>query len=438
MSTTIQGDTAKSTQSSHKFNAVTGKANPNYKAPSSSSSSKSSSKDTIKALQRALNAKGANLKVDGINGPLTKAAAAKYGGSSSSSSSQSNSVNPFGIETITKTLSKGSNSTQVKELQKYLAANGYKGSDGKPLKVDGTYGPQTKTAVMEFQSKNGLKVDGIFGPKSLAKTKIISSTGVQEGIGKPSDDPSYEFNQETGDPNPKYNPNINTDKGFNTGDPTQDALLKELQDYIKTQQDAGLKINEKLNFDQNTLNKFLETAKKQVHPYYAQQIDTIKADVLRAAPQILQQYGNDIEKEKANFESTLGNARENYADSGLAFSGQRGKGELGLQSTENRNLGDLSQSYGNKLYDLGSGAEQKLGSENFNYDLGALKNYSTDLGGNGGFTLGNSSTPYQSGSYGIGSLQRDEASDLEARRQALLKSASESVVAGRDYTDLFS
>lgn len=38
---------------------------------------------TVKALQTSLNLKGANLKVDGIQGPLTNAAIAKYGGSSS-------------------------------------------------------------------------------------------------------------------------------------------------------------------------------------------------------------------------------------------------------------------------------------------------------------------------------------------------------------------
>jgi murein DD-endopeptidase MepM/ murein hydrolase activator NlpD len=51
---------------------------------SSSSGSSSMSKSQVMALQQSLNSKGANLKVDGILGPLTKAAQAKYGSTTSS------------------------------------------------------------------------------------------------------------------------------------------------------------------------------------------------------------------------------------------------------------------------------------------------------------------------------------------------------------------
>lgn len=363
------------------------------------------------------------------------------------SANKENAPKPSGINLITSTLNLGSQGEQVKALQQYLAGIGYKNADGTPLKADGIYGPMTKTAVMQFQSKNGLTPDGIFGPKSLAKTQQLTSTNMQadsaapgsinSGI-KPPDHPSNQFNTQTGEPNPNYNPNANGNS-FNTGDTAQDALLKELQSFIKAQQDAGLKLNAALNFDQATLDKFLETAKRQIHPFYQTQIDNIKADVLRTAPQILKNYGNDVEKEKANFENTLGTSRENYAGSGLAFSGQRAKGELGMETQQNRNLQELLQGYGNKLYELGRGAEEKIGAGNMQgYNLGALANYSANLSGNGGFKLNGSSNPYTSGGYQIGSLQNDEAAAQEARRQALIKSASESVVAGRSYNDLFA
>ncbi len=52
-----------------------------------------------------------------------------------------------------------------KVAQQQIALN----QKGANLKVDGIFGPETKTAVMQFQSKNGLTPDGVFGPKSLAK-----------------------------------------------------------------------------------------------------------------------------------------------------------------------------------------------------------------------------------------------------------------------------
>ncbi len=322
---------------------------------------------------------------------------------------------PAGINAVSSILNFGSQGEQVKELQNYLAGIGYKNADGTPLKADGIFGNATKTAVMQFQSKNGLTPDGIVGPLTIANLKKVTTTEAQA------------------DQNAPISPTI----PINTGDPILDDTLRELQTFIKAQQDAGLKINEALNFDQNTLDKFLETAKKQVHPFYQQQIDAIKADVLRTAPQILQNYGNDVEKARAEFESGLGKAREGYADSGLAFSGQRGAGERGMEAEQNRNLQTLNQGYGNKLYDLGRTAEQKIGADN-TPSLGSLANYSANLSGNGGFTLVGSSTPYTSGGYNTGSLQRDEAADIEARNQALKKTASESVVAGRDYSSLFA
>lgn len=51
---------------------------------------------SVKATQTALNAKGANLKVDGIQGPLTNAAIAKYGTTSSSGSASAPKTATFG------------------------------------------------------------------------------------------------------------------------------------------------------------------------------------------------------------------------------------------------------------------------------------------------------------------------------------------------------
>lgn len=60
------------------------------------------------------------------------------------------------------TLEPGDTGAQVKALQRALKSLGYAVG-----KVDGQYGPTTKTAVAAFQHASGLTADGIFGPKTL-------------------------------------------------------------------------------------------------------------------------------------------------------------------------------------------------------------------------------------------------------------------------------
>jgi peptidoglycan hydrolase-like protein with peptidoglycan-binding domain len=389
-SVTIQGDTATSTLSSHQYNAVTGAKNPNYVAPVTTPT------------------------------PTTPA--------QTSSSSSTTTPKPTGINTISSTLTFGSQGDQVKALQTYLSGMGLVGADSKPLKADGIYGADTKAAVMQFQQQHGLTQDGIFGPKSLAAMQNVTNTSAQYQTIAPATTttPPATTSSDTSTTTP---PSI-------TGNPAQDALLQELQTYITNQQNQGLTINPALNFDQATLDKFLTTAQNQVHPYYASQIAGIKADVLQALPGVMQDYNNKIADTTQTFQNDLSNSRESNANAGLAFSGSRAKGELGMADTQNRNLQSLSTTYGNQLYNLGSTAEQKLGAAN-TPSLGSLNTYSANLGGNGSIDSTGSTTPYTPGQYQIGSLTNEEQAAITARNQALKSTASADVVAGRSYNDLF-
>ncbi|WP_332604154.1 N-acetylmuramidase family protein [Acinetobacter sp. ESBL14] len=60
----------------------------------------------------------------------------------------------------------GSKGDAVATLQKQLAALGYKNIGGKPLNVDGNFGPSTEAAVIQFQRKHGLVDDGKVGDKT--------------------------------------------------------------------------------------------------------------------------------------------------------------------------------------------------------------------------------------------------------------------------------
>jgi peptidoglycan hydrolase-like protein with peptidoglycan-binding domain len=72
-------------------------------------------------------------------------------------------------------LRRGSKGEQVKFLQDMLNQADRKQNFGNPppLKVDGDFGPQTETAVKNFQKYYGLVIDGVVGPKTWAKLQAV-------------------------------------------------------------------------------------------------------------------------------------------------------------------------------------------------------------------------------------------------------------------------
>ncbi len=70
----------------------------------------------------------------------------------------------------------GSRGSEVRDIQKKLAALGYYSGS-----VDGIYGSKTESAVRAFQRNCGLTADGIAGPKTLLYLGLGDSSGAQYG-----------------------------------------------------------------------------------------------------------------------------------------------------------------------------------------------------------------------------------------------------------------
>lgn len=69
-------------------------------------------------------------------------------------------------------LKPGSSGHPVQALQTGLAKLGYTGRDGAPLRRDGIFGRNTRTAVEAFQRDHGLTVDGIAGPDTRRALEV--------------------------------------------------------------------------------------------------------------------------------------------------------------------------------------------------------------------------------------------------------------------------
>jgi putative chitinase len=73
-------------------------------------------------------------------------------------------------------LEQGSRAPEVRELQVLLKRKGFDAGQ-----ADGEFGPKTKTAVMAFQSAQGLEADGVVGPKTWAALAAAPSRPTEPG-----------------------------------------------------------------------------------------------------------------------------------------------------------------------------------------------------------------------------------------------------------------
>ncbi|GAA0684237.1 peptidoglycan-binding protein [Dyella marensis] len=82
-------------------------------------------------------------------------------------------------------LKEGDKGQDVSALQKQLHDLGYKGADGKPLRVDGQFGPGTKGALEAFQHDHHLQRDGEAGPLTQKQLQTQTRLHAQEQAAKP-------------------------------------------------------------------------------------------------------------------------------------------------------------------------------------------------------------------------------------------------------------
>jgi peptidoglycan hydrolase-like protein with peptidoglycan-binding domain len=117
-----------------------------------------------------------HLQVDGIAGPQTMGALGSGGAVSGGGGG-----GPVSSGGGQPTLRQGSSGPAVADLQRKLAGAGFN-----PGGVDGVFGPNTRNAVIRFQSAHHLGVDGVVGPQTWGALGGSSfTTGGGGGVNNP-------------------------------------------------------------------------------------------------------------------------------------------------------------------------------------------------------------------------------------------------------------
>lgn len=286
--------------------------------------------------------------------------------SATSATAQTGGTSPI----INSQLSLGSKGADVTALQKFLG-----------ITADGNFGPQTQAAVKAWQAQNGLQADGNVGPQTMAK--INSGTGTQtsqtgtQSVGlspKPADDPSNQYNTDTGQPNPNYNSSSNNNSNSNTQNNSQityqstgnsqvDAALANMQTLIDNMSKTG-QIPPGLQVTDAITSQFLQAAHQAVDPYTQQQIKSavsdLNANLANQGTQFQNQQGQIVQ----DFGTALASEQNQAGGNGTAFGGQRAINELNMANSTNRSLASLgSQAAYNIGGALRTGAGQ-VGADN--------------------------------------------------------------------------
>lgn len=129
--------------------------------------------DSVRTLQRALNDRGASLRVDGVYGPATLQAVRDFQASSglavdgvagrrtwSALGTAPAAREASSSSTGTPVLRSGARGDDVRTLQKKLREH------GATMTADGVFGNRTDRAVRAFQSSVGLRADGVVGART--------------------------------------------------------------------------------------------------------------------------------------------------------------------------------------------------------------------------------------------------------------------------------
>jgi peptidoglycan hydrolase-like protein with peptidoglycan-binding domain len=113
------------------------------------------------------------LTVTGVFASKSGSPASKPSTTARTTSTASTQPNSASVRIPTTTLKPRDHGSQVKALQRALAALGYSGG-----RVDGSYGPATERALASFQRAHNLTADGIFGPATrTALSRAVRLSG---------------------------------------------------------------------------------------------------------------------------------------------------------------------------------------------------------------------------------------------------------------------
>ena len=354
-------------------------------------------------------------------------------------------------------LQPGQRGPEVEKLQNFLMSQGFLTEE----QIDtgpGIYGPQTTNAVKRWQEINGVENTsgpGYWGPQSIGVASgevvqpISTISNQPTTIAEPAtssifagglapDDPSNQFNTQTGQPNPNWTGNAGTrtdpnqpltneeyDAGADANPKVKEATeggstLEEILAAVESGDFSGLKDSTGQPFSAEDQQKALADAESDNKLYYEALQSKETADAESAMAKQKADYQDYLITSGQQFEADKSKSDQSSADRGVLFSGGRVQKERNMERAYSQDqasaLADTSRNIGNTArdfqYKYGNDAANNLSS---NYNLGGNSyNASRATGGVSSNGLSSIYNPSQYNYQGTRNTERSANSNQRA------------------------
>ena len=257
------------------------------------------------------------------------------------------------------TLKPGDKGEAVKQLQNWLVSQGYL-TQAQMNTGPGIYGPKTKAAIAAYQAANGIDTKGYPGYYGPITKQYIAN------IQQPTTQPTQSTQQSITQPTKQVTlPGGQQVTINNKGDIV--AGLDSLNKMLDAAKKSGMKVNPDLtpeDLKDLTLEDFMSQAESSIAPFYKQEFDLAKQDFSRILNQIKEGYQRNQEDIARQTEQAQLTGRQNLAERGLAFSGQRQQFETKITDAERRMEEANRRLSFNQAGQYGRTLERQLGTSN--------------------------------------------------------------------------
>ena len=356
----------------------------------------------------------------------------------------------------TTNLQPGQRGPEVEKLQQFLLSQRLLTQE-QIATGPGIYGPQTTAAVKSWQEINGVDNTtgpGYWGPQSIASasgdiSQPTSATSNQPQTpaqpatpsifagGLAPDDPSNQFNTQTGQPNPNWTGNAGTTGGgqpltneeYDAGaaanpkvnEATQGgSTVEDILAAVESGDFSGILDSTGQPFSAEDQQKALADAESDNKLYYEALQSKETADAESAMAKQKANYQDYLITSGQQFEADKSKSDQSSADRGVLFSGGRVQKERNMERAYSQDqasaLADTSRNIGNTArdfqYQYGNDAANNLSS---NYNLGGNSyNASRATGGVSSNGLSSIYNPSQYNYQGTRNTERSANSNERA------------------------